>query len=130
MFFTVPRRRAPSSSRFSVSAFFFTSSVSSTALRDSTMLLRRRSRLITLNSSSWPRSDSRFLTGLMSTSEPRRNPPRPTPTLQRARQERPQADVHRQAALDAVGDAALDDAAILVGPLHLGPAAHALGLLV
>ncbi len=74
------------------------------------MLLRRRSRLMTLNSSSWPRSDSRFLTGLMSTSEPGRNARRP--------------DVHRQAALDPVGDPALDDPAVLVGPLHLGPAPH------
>ncbi len=49
---------------------------------------------------------------------------------ERSRQEGAQADVHRQTALDAVGDAALDDAAILVGPLHLGPAAHALGLLI
>ena len=49
---------------------------------------------------------------------------------QRAGQEGAQADVHRQTALDAVGDAALDDAAILVGPLHLGPAPHALRLLV
>ena len=44
---------------------------------------------------------------------------------ERARQEGAQADVHRQAALDAVGDPALDDPAILVGPLHLGPAPHA-----
>ncbi len=43
-------------------------------------------------------------------------------------QEGAQTDVHRQTALDAVGDTSLDDPAVLVGALHLGPAAHALGL--
>ncbi len=44
---------------------------------------------------------------------------------QRAGQEGAQADVDRQAALDPVGDPALDDPAVLVGPLHLRPAPHA-----
>jgi hypothetical protein len=44
---------------------------------------------------------------------------------QRPGEEGAQADVHRQAALDAIGDPALDDPALLVGPLHLGPAPHA-----
>ena len=75
------------------------------------MLLRRRSRLMTLNSSSRPFRLSRFFTGLMSASEPG--------------QEGADADVDREAALDAVDDPALDDAAFLEAVLHVGPDAHA-----
>ncbi len=48
---------------------------------------------------------------------------------QRARQEGPEADVHREATLDAVHHPAHDDRVVLVGLLDLVPAAHALGLL-
>ncbi len=103
--------RSPSWRRSRVSPFLRSYSFSSTALRDRTMLLRRRSRLMTLNSRSRPFRLSRFLTGLMSASEPGRNARTP--------------DVDRQAALDAVDDPALDDAALLEAVLHVGPDAHA-----
>ena len=44
---------------------------------------------------------------------------------ERARQEGADADVDRQAALDAIDDPALDDAALLEAVLHVGPDAHA-----
>ncbi len=80
------------------------------------MLPRFLSTEMTLKSSSLPRSDSRFLTGLTSTSEPG--------------QERLHADVHGEAPLDPVDDAAPDGRAGAVGLLDLVPDLHLLGFVL
>ena len=77
------------------------------------MLPRFLLTLMTRMRSSWPRSASRLRTGRTS--------------IWRAGQERADADVHRQAALDALDDAADDDLPLRVGLLDLVPDLHLLG---
>ena len=77
------------------------------------MLPRFLLTLMTRMRSSWPLRASRLRTGRMST--------------WRAGQERAHADVDGEAALDALDDAARDDAALLIGALHVVPDLHLLG---
>src|ERR1700675_1236474 len=102
MFLTTPLSTLPSASVSSVCFFFSAFSSSSSALRDSTMLPRFLFTLITRMRSSWPRRASRFLTG------------------------RTHADVHREAALDPLDDAADDDLALGVRLFDLVPDLHLL----
>ena len=115
MFLTVPRSTLPSASVSSVVFFFSAFSSSSSALRERTMLPRFLLTLITRIRSSCPFSASRLRTGRTSICEPG--------------QERADADVDGEAALDALDDAADDDLAVGVGLLDLVPDLHLLGLL-
>jgi hypothetical protein len=114
MFFTVPRSTLPSASVSSVVFFFSAFSSSSSALRDSTMLPRFLLTLMTRIRSSCPFSASRFRTGARRSA---------------IREERADADVDCETALDAFDHAADDDLAIGIGLLDLVPDLHLLGLL-
>ena len=103
----------PSARMSSVCFFFSAFSSSRSALRDSTMLPRFLLTLMTRIRSSWPRSASRLRTG--------------THVDLRAGQERADADVDREPALDPLDDAADDDLALGVGLLDLVPDLHLLG---
>ena len=93
--------------------FFFSAfSSSSSALRESTMLPRFLLTLMTRMRSSCPRSASRLRTG--------------THVDLRAGEERADADVDGEPALDALDDAADDDLALGVGLLDLVPDLHLL----
>ena len=113
MFLTTPLSTLPSASVSSVCFFFSAFSSSRSALRESTMLPRFLLTLMTRMRSSWPRSASRLRTGRTSICD--------------AGQERADADVHREAALDPLDDAADDDLALGVGLLDLVPDLHLLG---